>query len=398
MTGKPRIAFWFRYGPAEHTELYHALPRLLEKLSEHAEIHYFGLRSQRAVPESITRCARVHLLPFTVERRNNRDKFIKTALWVACLPWVGLHCRLLGIHAVYLDETIPLTAGLARWFFGRRVAITVADFFTDIYMNTGGWKRLLARIIQKADYAAWRQLPVIVTRARNTRDFLATRGVDPRRVHPIYDPCDTRLYHPMERTAARARFSYTDEHVVLVHHGILHPNKGNDLILRALARVRGAIPNIRYLLVGNGSEFERLQQLTAELRLQDIVTLTGWLPQPGDVNVALNAGDIGLVMRVGQQSDDFHMTGALVHNMAVGLPILAARLGGVAEVVRDDVEGFLFPPDRMEEFDRRLIQLARDPALRQRLGRAALAQAHESFDMEKVVERTVSALLALINS
>jgi glycosyltransferase involved in cell wall biosynthesis len=188
----------------------------------------------------------------------------------------------------------------------------------------------------------------------------------------------------MDRTAARARFGYTDEHVVLVHHGILHPNKGNDLILRALARVRGAIPNIRYLLVGNGSEFERLQQLTAELRLQDIVTLTGWLPQPGDVNVALNAGDIGLVMRVGQQSDDFHMTGALVHNMAVGLPILAARLGGVAEVVRDDVEGFLFPPDRMEEFDRRLIQLARDPALRQRLGRAALAQAHESFDMEKV--------------
>jgi hypothetical protein len=80
----------------------------------------------------------------------------------------------------------------------------VADFFTDIYMNTGGWKRLLARIIQKADYAAWRQLPVIVTRARNTRDFLATRGVDPRRVHPIYDPCDTALSSHGPDRGARA--------------------------------------------------------------------------------------------------------------------------------------------------------------------------------------------------
>lgn len=397
MTRKPRIAFWFRYGPAEHTELYHALPPLLEQLSEHAEVHYFGLRSKHPVPEAITRCARVHLLPFTVERRNHRDKFIKTALWVACLPGVGLRCRALGIDAVYIDETIPLTAGLARAFFGRRVAVTVADFFTDIYL-TRGWKRLLARALQKADFAAWRKLPVLITRARNTRDFLARHGVDPQRVYPIYDPCDTRLYHPMDRAAARARFGYTDEHVVLVHHGILHPNKGNDLILRALARVRGEIPNLRYLLVGHGSEFDRLQQLTAELGLQDIVRLTGWLPRPDDVNTALNAGDIGLVMRVGQQSDDFHMTGALVHNMAVGLPILAARLGGVSEVVRDEVEGFLFAPDRMEEFDRRLLQLARDPGLRQRLGRAALAQARESFDLEKVVERTVSALQALIRS
>lgn len=398
MTGKPRIAFWFRYGPAEHTELYHALPRLLEKLSEHAEIHYFGLRSPRPTPDAITRYARVHLLPFTVERRHQRDKLIKTLLWITCLPWIGLRCRFMGMHAVYLDETIPLSAGLARWFFGPRVAITVADFFTDIYLNTGWWKRQLARWVQHCDYAAWRKLPVIITRACNTRDFLATRGIDPQRVYPVYDPCDTRLYHPMDRAAARERFGYTDGHVVLVHHGILHPNKGNDLILRALARVRGDIPNIRYLLVGNGTEFARLQQLTAELGLQEIVTLTGWLPKPDDVNVALNAGDIGLVMRVGQQSDDFHMTGALVHNMAVGLPILAARLGGVSEVVQDGREGFLFAPDRMEEFDRRLVQLARDPELRQRMGQAALAQARESFDMEKVVARTVSALLALLRS
>ncbi len=395
MTRRPRIAFWFRYGPAEHTELFHALPHLLEALAEKAEVHYFGLRSPHPTPPAIARCVKVHYLPFTVERRNQRDKLLKTILWMLCLPWVGLRCRFMGMDAVYIDETVPLTAGIARLFFGPRVAITVADFFTDIYLNTSWLKRLLAQGIRAADFAAWRTLPMIFTRARNTREFLAGHGIDPQRVHPIYDPCDTRMYHPMDRAAARAHFGYTDEHVVLVHHGILHPNKGNDRILRSLARVRQVLPQIRFLLVGNGSEFERLKALATELGLNDIARLTGWLPKPEDVNIALNAGDIGLVMRIGQQSDDFHMTGALVHSMAVGLPILAAQLAGVAEVVKDGEHGYLFPPDRMEQFEERLIAMARDPALRHRMGQAALAQARACFAMDRVVEETVQALLAL---
>lgn len=395
MSAKPRIAFWFRYGAAEHTELYHALPRLLEALSKHAEVHYFGFEGRRPAPDSITRHAVLHRLPFRVDRTNQRDKLFKYALWLLCLPWIGLRCRTLGIRAVYIDETVPLAAPLARIFFGRTVAITIADFFTDIYLAGGGLKKWLARAIQKLDWSAWRKLPLIITRAKNTRDFLARNGVDPARVHPIYDPVDTALYHPADRAAARERFGYRDNEVVLVHHGILHPNKGNDWILRALATARNDIPNIRFLLVGNGPEFDRLQALARELRIDDIVRMTGWLPAPADVNIALNAGDIGLVMRIGHASDDFHMTGALVHNMAAGLPILAAKLGGVSEVVEDGVQGFLFSPDDPAIFIRRLAQLAADPALRQRMGAAALDQSRTVFSLDSVVRQTVNALRTL---
>ncbi|HMP75537.1 MAG TPA: glycosyltransferase [Kiritimatiellia bacterium] len=396
MSAKPRIAFWFRYGAAEHTELYHALPRLLEALSAHAEVHYFGFEGRRPAPESITRHAVLHRLPFRVDRTKHRDKLLKYVLWLLCLPWIGLRCRALGIRAVYIDETVPLAAPLARVFFGRNVAITIADFFTDIYLPGGGMNRLFARAIQALDWAAWRKLPLIVTRAKNTRDFLASRGVDPARVHPIYDPVDAALYHPADRAAARAYFGYGDDEVVLVHHGILHPNKGNDRILRALAAARHDLPNVRYLLVGNGPEFERLQALARELRIDDIVRMTGWLPKPEDVNIALNAGDIGLVMRVGHASDDFHMTGALVHNMAAGLPILAAKLAGVSEVVEDGVQGQLFPPDDMALFTRHLARLAGDADLRRRMGAAALEQARRNFDVDHVVAQTVYALLTLV--
>lgn len=396
MNRRPRIAFWFRYGPAEHAELYHALPRLIEALADHAEVHYFGFHGRMTVPDAITRNAVVHHLPFRVDRTSERDKIIKTLLWLACLPWVGLWCRWLGIRAVYMDETIPLTAIVARVFFGRRVAITVADFFTDIYLAGNAPARVLARVIRGIDMATWRHLPLIITRAKNTRTYLEKQGFDPSRVWPIYDPVDARLYHPADRAAARNRFGYRDDEVVLVHHGILHPNKGNDRIVRALAAAKAQLPQVRYLLVGEGPEFGRLRALVEELRVSDIVQMTGWLPKPEDVNVALNAGDIGLVMRVGHESDDFHMTGALVHNMAAGLPILAARLGGVSEVVEDGVQGRLFPPDDMSDFTASLTEMARNPHDRIRMGRAALEQSRRSFDLEAVVQQTVTALTTLL--
>jgi glycosyltransferase involved in cell wall biosynthesis len=395
MAPRPKIALWFRYGPAEHTELFHAMPDIVASLARHAEVHYYGLKSRKPVHETIRRNAIIHSLPFHVDRASSRDKVFKTFLWVLCLPWIGLACRAKGIRAVYIDETVPLTAGIARLFFGRRVAFSVVDFFPEIYFGHSRLMRPLVRIIRFLDLAAWRRLPLIFTRAVSTRTWLAQHGVQADRVQPVYDPCDFAIYRPVDREAARRRFGYRPDDLVLVHHGILHPNKGNDRILRALARVRPALPGIRYLLVGDGSEMARLKSLAHELGITDIVQLTGWLPGMADVNEALNAGDIGLVMRVGEPSDDFHMTGALVHNMAVGLPILAARLGGVSEVIREDEAGLLFDPDDADQFVAKLLRLADDAALRTRMGQRAYDLARELFDIDKVTQATVRPLLKL---
>lgn len=393
---KPRIAFWFRYGPAEHAELFHAIPKIVEQLSRHAEVHYFGFHSAKPVPPLLLQCARIHLLPFTVDRTSNRDKQLKTLLWLLCLPWIGLRCRLMGVRAVYIDETLPLAALLARVSFGKRVAMTVADFFPEIYWGKSRWLRPLVRLIRALDFYAWRRLPLIFTRAKATRAFLEKNGVTPERVAPVYDPCDFTIYHPEDRVSARKKFGYAPDHTVLVHHGILHPNKGNDQVLRVLASVRNHCPSLRYLLVGDGPERGHLENQAAKLGLCDIVTFTGWLPSMKDVNTALNAGDIGLVMRTGMQEDDFHMTGALVHNMACGLPILAARLGGVSEVIQEGDAGLLFDPSNSEEFGMKLHQLAADSALRLRMGQQSLELAHEHFDMNKVVEATTHGLLDMM--
>lgn len=395
-TDRPRIALWFRYGPAEHAELFHAMPDIVEALAEHAEVHYFGCASSKPVPERIARNAVIHHLLFTVDRSNSRDKAWKTFLWLLNLPRIGLWCRRHGIAAVYIDETMPLTAPLARLFFGPKVAMTIADFFVDVYAEHNAFVRATGALIKRLDFAAWRKLPLIFTRAKATQPFLSEYGIPADRVHPVYDPCDFDIYRPLPDSSARQTFDIPDSAVVLVHHGILHPNKGNDRILKAIARSRDRFPNLVYLLIGDGPDMPRLRKLVDELDLSAHVRFTGWLPTLEAVNEALNAGDIGLVMRIGQRSDDFHMTGALVHSMACGLPVLAARLGGISEVITDNHNGFLFDPHELHDFPDQLEKLHDSEETRKRLGDAARQDALQLFSIPTITQQTVAPLLNLL--
>ncbi len=397
-TRKPRIALWFRYGPAEHTDLFHAIPDIIERLAQSAEVHYYGFTSDHPVPDRIAAYAVIHRLPFHVDRGNEKDKFRKTLLWYFLVPFIALRCRLNGTRAVFIDESLPLLPLLARIFYGRRVACAVADFFLTIYANRSWLIRRSAGWLQACDRYAWRRLPCIFTRTRTARDWLTQQGVPAANIHPVYDPCDFDIYHPTDHSAARAQFAIPTDAVVLVHHGILHPNKGNDRILRALAQHRERFPHLLYLLIGDGPDMARLRTMAAELGIEDRVRFTGWLKTLPEVNQALNAGDIGLVMRIGQPTDDFHLTGALVHAMACGLPVLAARLAGIAEVIRDDENGYLFDPHTLDHFADQLQRLYDDGATRARLGEQALADARKHFDMANATEQIVTPLRELLGS
>jgi len=396
-SSKPRIAFWFRYGPADHAELFHAIPAIVEQLADKAEIHYFGLKTKAPIPETLQRHVIIHTLPLRVDRANNRDKVWKTLFWIISIPWLAIYCRLLKIRAIYIDENVPLVAPLAHLFFGSRIALTIADFFIEIYEARSRAVRLVGPCLKAMDYYTWRRLPLIFTRAKNTRAFLAEHGIASQRIFPVYDPCDFTVYHPADRSSARRALHLPQEAVILVHHGILHPNKGNDRILRSIAEHRDRFPDLIYLLIGDGPDMPRLRALTSTLNLEDCVRFTGWLPTLAEVNQALNAGDIGLVMRIGQPSDDFHMTGALVHSMACGLPVLAAHLAGVAEVIANDRNGLLFNPHTLADFPSQLARLYSDATYRNKLGDQALKDAYTNFDMDTVTLQTITPLQALLN-
>ena len=401
MAQKKKIAFLHRYGLEGWICCGgHAVPGIIEKLSQDAEIHFYGPHTTETKNTGLRSRLRMHELPHTWNRANPSDKITKTILWYFWLPILGIHCRLNGTQLIWNDETVPLTAPILRIFYGKNIAITVMDFFMRIY--TEGHPRLhgLRNLVERIDFAAWRKLPLLFTKVEYTQEFLAERGIPKETMHLYRNPIDHTKFHPVDeatRKATRSAFGFTDTDIVLTHHGILHPNKGNDWILRRLAECASAgdmhvAPTVKFLLIGNGPEMENLKKLANELGLADRVVFAGWLPSEEDLNNTLASADIGLVMRIGQETDHFHMTDTLAHEMACAKPILAVNLKGVAEVIEDGKNGFLFSPDSPDEFTGKLQCLARDSNLWKKLGEQALGFSQKECGVQTCAQQLAQAI------
>jgi len=381
-TSKQKIAFIHRYGlegwiccggPA--------VPGILQELSKEHEILFFGPHTTETEDDALRANLTVHELPYTWNRANPRDKITKTLLWYFWLPFIGLCCRLNGSRLIWNDETVPLTALILRIFYGKNITITVMDFFARIYTEGHPKLHWLRDLIERIDFASWKKLPLIFTKVLYTQEFLAKKGVPKEIMHLYRNPVDHTKFHPIDeetRKVTREKLGFADDDIVLSHHGILHPNKGNDWILHRIAELcsdpnfKFQVSSLKFLLIGNGPEMENLQQLAEKLELNDRVVFTGWLPTEADLNNALASSDIGLVMRIGQETDHFHMTDTLAHEMACGKPILAVNLKGIAEVIQDRENGFLFSPMETATFQKHLIDLYASKEFRLSCGSKAL--------------------------
>ena len=74
---------------------------------------------------------------------------------------------------------------------------------------------------------------------------------------------------------------------------------------------------------------------TKKLDIADRVVFMDWLPAEKEMNEVLASADIGLVMRIGQETDHFHMTDTFNHETACRKPILAVHLKGISEFIED---------------------------------------------------------------
>ena len=389
-----KIALFHRYGIGGHMECGgHFLDIAIEKwIREGVDVHYYGYKSYgaRAVPHA---ALRVHSLPFFFRRSSGVDKLLKTILWYFFLPFMCLHARICGIQMVFADETLPLTSLIYVIFFGRGASMTVADFFLRIYAERYPWMGPVDRLITWLDAIGWKHLGAVLTKTNAAKAYLVQLGVSADRIYTIYNSCDLHSFRPVDVLAARRRFGISSDAFILVHHGILHPNKGNDRIIRTLPDLLESTPNLLLLLVGDGPEKSALEQLAKQLGVQKQVKFTGWLETEADVNEALNTADVGLVIRIGQTSDHFHVTDTLTHEMSAGLPIIAANLAGIAEIIKDGETGFLFSPDDMDEFKAKLRALYGSPDLRNSLAEVSRSIAARKFDVQSIGEQIAKTVL-----
>jgi glycogen(starch) synthase len=200
-----------------------------------------------------------------------------------------------------------------------------------------------------------------------------------RRLVPDIERRSSLVYNGVERPAEDPAPLAVDSPCVLCL-GRLVPAKGFDLALEAFARVCGRFPRVTLKIAGDGSERDRLEEQTRRLGLRERVEFLGWIA-PADVPGVINRACVVLMP---SRLEGLPVVG--VQAALMGRPIVAARVGGLPEVVVHGETGLVVEAEDAPGLAEALAFVLANPAVAATWGQAARRRALEVFDWPRLVD------------
>ncbi len=224
---------------------------------------------------------------------------------------------------------------------------------------------------------------VLVPSEASKRLVSKVEGVPLQTIGVLYNGVDTATFRPPtpeERVGARRELGISGDTLLAGLVGRLSPEKGGvDHLIRAIYKPKNE--QVRLLIVGDGQLRPDLERLNTELA-QGQTDRVQFVGTRQDTPRLLGAMDLFVL-----PSNNEALPIVLLEAMAVGLPLVATQVGGVPEIVEDDVNGLLVRPGDESRLVLALERLASDASLRHRLGEAGLARVRKAYTTEHMVSR-----------
>lgn len=191
---------------------------------------------------------------------------------------------------------------------------------------------------------------------------------------------------PREVDRLRGRLGLRPDDVVVAGLGRLIPVKGFEYLVEALAKARVARPELRLVLVGDGDLREQLGVRARSFGIADSVVFAGMVERD-EIPIYLGVADIVVVPSVHYGGYVDGLPNVALEAMAAGKPLVATRVGGLPELVRDGETGLLVDEKDADELADAIVELAGDPAVRARMGDSGRALIRDSLSWESVAGR-----------
>lgn len=228
----------------------------------------------------------------------------------------------------------------------------------------------------------------VIAVSRFIKEELARAGYHRDRIRVVHHGIDTGRFKP---GPPRGRFAGRR---VIFHPARMCHDKGTHVAVEALALVKAELPGVLLVMAGTGhmvdwwrlreDYMQRIKQRITGLHLQDNVHVEffPWEEMPG----AYREAEICIYPSCFQEPFGL----ALLEANAGGKPMVASRAGGMPEIIRDGVNGFLVDMHDYRQLARRCLDLLTDPELADRMGRAGRSLVEERFGVDTMVENTLA--------
>ncbi len=246
---------------------------------------------------------------------------------------------------------------------------------------TGYFAGRTARFYLQVERVLARFTDVLLAVSDEVRDDLVGLGVAPAskfRVMPLgFDltPFSADSDREQRRRAVRESWGVDESEVLITLIARLVPIKRVDRFLAVAQRV-GALPGVRFAIVGDGELRDRLTSSANATALGDQLVWAGFRRDIPDVCFA---SDVVMLT-----SDNEGTPVSLIEAQAAAVPVVATDVGGMRSVVRDGESGFVAAPEAVDELAARLRQLVEEPELRRQMGELGRAHATARFTLTRL--------------
>ncbi len=217
----------------------------------------------------------------------------------------------------------------------------------------------------------------IVTVSEYVRNYLVSAGVPAQKITAVHTCVNLERFDPGKTgSGLRKELGIDPGAPVVGTVSILRRKKGHHILLDAIPDILEKIPDAVFVFAGNGPQKENIENKIKELGLEEKVFLLGLR---NDIPYILNSIDL-FVLPTLQEA----LGTSFVEAMAMGKPVIGADVGGVGELIKDGVNGYLVRPEDSDSLADAVIRTLLDKDKAETMGRQGMEMVRKDFTSERM--------------
>lgn len=283
-----------------------------------------------------------------------------------------------NIDLIHAHWAIP--SGFLASLAGSRIPLITTIMGSDVKVQ--GKRRMFQPFVK---YALKKSTKVIAV-SNDLKQEAIELGTAANKICVIPGGVDTRKFKPLDKCTARSRF-HLPEGFLILFVGSLMKIKRVDRLISVSARL-SKDSSFHVLIVGDGPDRANLENLARDLGLKNIV-FTSTVPH-GDIPFYMVASDVLIL-----PSESEGLPGCVQEAMACGIPVVASNVGGLPDIITNEVNGYLINDE--SEMEERLRLMMSSPHLTAMMGVNALEFAKQNLSLDMVAKQTEDLYVSVLD-
>ncbi|WP_453995471.1 N-acetyl-alpha-D-glucosaminyl L-malate synthase BshA [Bacillus nitroreducens] len=197
-----------------------------------------------------------------------------------------------------------------------------------------------------------------------------------KEIKTIYNFVDEKVYFKREIGDLRKEYGITEDEKVIIHVSNFRKVKRVEDVVRAFNLIQKKVKS-KLLLVGDGPELTTVCKLISELGLDNQVLLLG---KQENLPELYSISDLKLLL---SEKESFGLV--LIEAMACGVPTIGTNVGGIPEVIHENVDGFICELGDIHDIANKAITILTDSTLHKKMSNQAIQSVKEKFNSERIV-------------